>query len=167
MQALLGSGNGAGRVTARDSIAKPCYETVSEVADRTGNQFQGNRDIEPWTGQLGEHGEDAVCPRQQTLPRASGVLDDNHGVGNEGADVSAGEEIGDNRRVGRGESEAVVAVAAEKPADGAIAEAALAVIDDEQAALQLRERGDLCACHVYTDGTGGVGDSDLRGGSYT
>ena len=48
-----------------------------------------------------------------------------------------GEQIGDARRLGGDEAQAVVAITAQEPAHAAIAEAAAAVVDDEQACAEI------------------------------
>ena len=76
----------------------------------------------------------------------------------------AGEDCADFGRFGGDEAEAVFAVAGEEPANGAIAEAAMAIEDDEQPVADVFE-----IAHNYRDESGERGDSNRgrSGGFYT
>ena len=78
---------------------------------------------------------------RKLLHGQAGIANHKDGVCGEGC-----QRIGRRKRIeqrcnggrgGRGEAQAIVAVSAKKPADGAIAETAVAVIEDEQAAVEL------------------------------
>ena len=140
--ALPGSGQRAGGESAPDAVAAACDDAVGEVTERARDEAQEAGREGPGTGQLGEHdGDGGGAGVQRFGWRACGAEDEDGAGAGRGRAVGrgvwreavAGEHCSDGGRAGRRKAQAIVAVAGEEPADGAIAEAAVAVVDDEQA----------------------------------
>lgn len=144
MGALLGCGQRAGAEAAPDAVATAGDEAVAEVAERARDEAQQAGDEWPRARQLGERNSDGGGAGEELLGRGGDGAKDEDGAG---AGVGwgvrrgwrkavAGEQGGDGGRTGGREAEAVVAVAGEEPLNGVIAEAAAAVVDDEQAGAE-------------------------------
>ena len=96
------------------------------------------------------------------LIRAAGVARHDHGVHGPGRIKSdqtvASQQAGHARRFRGDETHAVVAVAAQKPLHRPVAEPAVAIVDHEQAAPELRK-----VAHTPLDDRGLAPDAGQRG----
>jgi hypothetical protein len=139
--ALCGRGNGAGVTAAPDAIADARDEAVAKVADGAGDETEEATEKKPLRWQLREKGSGGIGPETDLFSRRAGITHDDNGLRAcrrvERNQAVTGEQIGDARRLGGDEAQAVVAIAAQKPAHGAIAEAAAAIVDDEQPRAQI------------------------------
>ena len=139
--ALSRRGERAGVVAAPDAVANAGDESVAQIADGAWSDTQQSTEEMPGLGQRSEQGDSGVGAKEDFFGRSAGIAHGDDGVGAgvgvECGETMAGKKRGDARRFGRNEAQAVIAVAAQEPADGAIAKAAVAVVEDEQARAQV------------------------------
>lgn len=144
MGALRGCGQRAGAEAAPDAVATAGDEAVAAVAERAGDKTQQAGDEGPGARQLGERNSDGGGAGEELLGGCGDGAKDEDGAGagvgwgvrRGRREAVVGEQSGNGRRLRWREAEAVVAVAGEEPLDGVIAEAAIAVVDDEQAGAE-------------------------------
>lgn len=114
-------------------MAQTRDELVDEVAERARDQAERCGDKRPGLRELAEHGADGLGADEDALLRSSGCLDGEDRAGSRAGrddEAGAGDEGRGAWRLGGDEAQASMGIAAEKPADGAAAESALAVVDD-------------------------------------
>lgn len=162
--AVVGGGQWAGGVAAGEAVAQVGDEAVGGVAQGERDVAGERGELGPGCGELGEAGEDGGGAGEDAGLAVGGGGEDEDGVGGgfrlAGVEVCGGEEGLGGGGVGWGEAEAVVAVAAEEPADGGVAEGAVAVEEDEQAVAERVMGG-----HGWLDGAEGRVDArSLRAG---
>jgi hypothetical protein len=134
MAALGSCGNGTGGEHSPDAVAKARYEAVDEVTEGAGDE--SGEGGEGWPGRRkdAEAGEGGVGTGKGRFGLGT---EDQEGVGAFAGDFVTGEQGCERWMAGGGKAEAVVGVAVEQPADGAVAKAALAVEDDEETVAEL------------------------------
>lgn len=140
--ALSRSGDGTGREAAEEAVAGAGDEAIGEVAQRPRDEAEKGGDGWPGAGQLSEERENGGGADVDMLGGEAGIAEDEDGGG--GARGEASEERGKVRgkvRISRrGEAEAIKGVVAEEPADRAMAEDAVTVVEDEEAGAESGER---------------------------
>ena len=106
-------------------------EAVGGVADTSGNEARECGEEAPRGAEEGERAEDGVGAEGEGFLQGVAVGDEDCGVELVGVEAVAGEDFGGEGVVLRGEAEAAVGVVAEEPADGELAEAAVAVVEED------------------------------------
>ncbi len=137
---LIGRGKGAGVEAAPDAIAPAGNEAVDGIGKEGGNEAEEDGDGWPGKAQHAKSSKDSSGANEDHGVGGEGLADDEDGAGSAGglSGLRVGsEEAGDSGGVGGDEAEAVLAIAADEPLDGGVAEAAVAVVDDEEAVAEL------------------------------
>lgn len=126
---------------APDAIARVRDETVTPVAQRTGNPPERGGDSGPGAWQLCEQRERRIRSDKNLLRRTASVAHDDDRAGTERGrkTVMAREEFGYLQRLGGCETQAVATIATQKPPHRAVATSAAAIEDDQQTPAELRK----------------------------
>ncbi len=143
MPALFGSWERASLKTARNAVTQPSYDGIAKIADWAWDEFEERSDEKPRPTQLPQQRDDRIGTAEDAFLRAAcrfhGRFHDQDGVGSEGADSVAVEQCGYHGRFRGSEAQPVAPVTSQEPANGAIAEAAMAVVYDQQSVIEPRK----------------------------
>lgn len=148
VRSLRGCRHGADIVPAREAIAIGGDESVGGFANRTGKEAKQGGQHSPGLRQGAQAGEDGVGADEQIFDGRAHLAQNQYGVCgalDSGAAQFAGiagggiavacQDFGDDGVAGGRKAQAVAVVPLQKPANGAVAESALAVEDDQEAVL--------------------------------
>jgi hypothetical protein len=140
MAPLIGSGDRAGLEAAPNAITPTSDKAVERVGEEGGNKTEEYGNGGPRLGQFAKSGKDGTGANQN-LGMAGEWLahyeDGAWGTQRVGGLGIIREETGDSW-IARGcKAQAVLLVAADEPVDGSVAQAAVAVVDDEEPVAEL------------------------------
>ena len=131
MPALFGSWERASLKTARNAVTQPSYDGIAKIADWAWDEFEERSDEKPRPTQLPQQRDDRIGTAEDAFLRAACGFHEQDCVGRESADSVAVEQCGYHGRFRRSEAQPVAPVTDQEPADRAIAETAVAVVDDQ------------------------------------
>ncbi len=143
--AFLGGGEGARGESTEEAIAPAGDLAIAEFAERARDETEKGCGERPRLGQGAEAGENGVRADQHLFVRSADVAQDHDRVSAEAGGASPlehavlGEDFDCSGIAAGGKAEAVFCVMAQEPANGTVAKAAFAVVEDEQASIQLQQ----------------------------
>jgi hypothetical protein len=156
MALLAGRGEGADLQTAPDAVAPAGDDAVDRIGKEDGNKSEESGYSRPGLGQFAKRSKDGSRADENLGTCGERQADDEDGARGTGGVRRLGvcsEKSGEGGIAERREAQAVFSVAADEPADGGVAEAAVAVVDDEEAIAEL-VRAELGNGVHYQEGCG-------------